>query len=150
MITRLHWAEQYVNLEEEIWTEAVISDEKSLSLDGPDGTSRDWKDVTGSEKSRLNRHSKGGRIMVWGRFGSYGKLQLKIVNGHQDSATYVSTLNWHVSTFVSDKYPNCFTFQQDNVPSHTSKVTQNWLNINHIDVLNWPPYSPDLNGIETL
>ena len=88
--------------------------------------------------------------MVWGCFSFYGKSQLKIVNGHQDSPTYVSTLISHLAPFVGDKHPSSFTFQQDNAPTHTSKLTQNWLNVNQIDILDWPPYSPDLNPIENL
>ena len=39
---------------------------------------------------------------------------------------------------------------QDNAPIHTAKIVREWFEENGIDVLDWPPYSPDLNPIEHL
>jgi transposase len=39
---------------------------------------------------------------------------------------------------------------QDNDPKHKSKRTQEWFRINKVNVLDWPPRSPDLNPIEHL
>ena len=41
-------------------------------------------------------------------------------------------------------------FQSDNDPKHTSKVAQKYIEESHINVLPWPPQSPDLNPIENL
>ncbi len=41
-----------------------------------------------------------------------------------------------------------FTFQQDNDPKHTAKITKEWLHNNSVTVLEWPSQSPDLNPIE--
>jgi hypothetical protein len=40
-------------------------------------------------------------------------------------------------------------FMHDNAKPHTAKHTQKWLQDNSIEVMEWPPYSPDLNLIET-
>lgn len=41
-------------------------------------------------------------------------------------------------------------FQQDNAPTHTAHVVRNALNDMGIEVMEWPPHSPDLNPIENL
>jgi transposase len=47
-----------------------------------------------------------------------------------------------------------FIFAQDNASTHTSGLVQewlqNWVRDNGVTVVDWPPYSPDLNPIENL
>ena len=39
---------------------------------------------------------------------------------------------------------------QDNASIHTSRLARQWFQVNGVEVLEWPPYSPDLNPIEHL
>jgi len=44
--------------------------------------------------------------------------------------------------------PSGYIFQQDGVPAHIARATQNWLQTNCPDFIakeQWPPNSPDLN-----
>ena len=39
-------------------------------------------------------------------------------------------------------------FMQDDAPIHTPAEVRLWLRMNKIEVMNWPPFSPDLNPDE--
>jgi hypothetical protein len=41
-------------------------------------------------------------------------------------------------------------FQQDNAPVHTAYIVYDALSELQCDIIEWPPYSPDLNPIENL
>jgi len=53
---------------------------------------------------------------------------------------------------LNDQMEVCFepdrTFMQDNASIHTAKKIKNWFRDEGISLLNWPPYSPDMNPIE--
>jgi hypothetical protein len=68
--------------------------------------------------------------MIWGCISSEGPGQLYKVEGSMNSTQYCEV-------------------KQDNAPCHTSRVTRNYLQQVGVNVLQWPPNSPDLNPIET-
>ena len=43
-----------------------------------------------------------------------------------------------------------YIFQEDNDPKHKARVTTNFKNEMEIEVMEWPPQSPDLNPIEEI
>ena len=92
----------------------------------------------------------GGGLMVWAGIRKRGKTPLIIVDGNLNSEEYLNMLESVLLPFALEKYPNGYIFQQDNAPSHTALHTQDFFTTEFIDVLPWPPRSPDLSVIETV
>ena len=55
---------------------------------------------------------------------------------------------------LEEAIPRCWQpgqiFMQDNAPIHKAGAVKQWFKDNGIPLLDWPPYSPDLNPIEHL
>jgi len=67
-----------------------------------------------------------------------------------NAIAYKKLLVEHFSDISESFEGNKWIFQQDNAPCHKAKVIMDWLSKQNVDVLSWPPYSPDLNPIENL
>ncbi|KAL0161714.1 hypothetical protein M9458_045439, partial [Cirrhinus mrigala] len=91
----------------------------------------------------------GGSIMLWGRFSAAGTGRLVAIEGKMNAAKYRDILDENLLQSAQDlRLGRRFTFQQDNDPKHTAKITKEWLHNNSVTVLEWPSQSPDLNPIE--
>ena len=53
-----------------------------------------------------------------------------------------------VDAWIRDNAANNWTFMQDNAPCYKARSTMENLQAKGIRVLDWPPFSPDLNPIE--
>jgi hypothetical protein len=86
--------------------------------------------------------------MFWGciTFDGVGVL-LKCSNS-MNAVEYIHVMD---SASVGIATSLCsLTYMQDNAPIHRSHAVSDWLESNGVDVLLWPPYSPDLNPIENV
>ena len=91
----------------------------------------------------------GGNIMLWGFFSSAGTGKLVRIEGMMDGAKYSEILEGNL--FQSSRGSRLgwrFTFQQDNDTKHTAKATFKWFKGKHLNVLEWPSQSSDLNPID--
>ena len=88
--------------------------------------------------------------MVWGAISSTDILNLSAFRAiWQD--TDIATRFWHlfvVPFFNANR--NATLFQQDNARCHTARVSMRYLDEQHVMVLPWPAFSPDLSPIEHL
>uniref|UniRef100_A0A671VMH4 Tc1-like transposase DDE domain-containing protein n=1 Tax=Sparus aurata TaxID=8175 RepID=A0A671VMH4_SPAAU len=93
----------------------------------------------------------GGSIMLWGCFSAAGTVRLVAIEGKMNAAKYRDILEENLFQSAQDlRLGRRFTFQQDNDPKHTAKITKEWLRNNSVTILDWPSQSPDLNPIAHL
>lgn len=90
--------------------------------------------------------------MVWSCMTTHGVGNLVKIEGTMDSKLYCQILEEDL--LESIEYHGLesqdIIFQHDNDLKHTARVTKQWLQDAEIEVLDWPPQSPDLNPIEHL
>jgi transposase len=91
------------------------------------------------------------RVLFWGCFSAAGPGPLINIHGTMKSGNYIQTVQDHMLPHIQAQYPDgSGIFQQDNAPCHKSRATMAFFQSNNINILDWPPYSPDLNPIENL
>eukprot|EP00644_Phytophthora_capsici_P016316 jgi/Phyca11/38144/gw1.34.47.1 len=138
----------------QMWRRVIFSDEKKFNLDGPDGYQYYWHDVRADTELYSKRVSGGGSVMVWAGMNTYGKTDIAILEGRQDSVCYARTLDKYLAPFIENLRENhgiCSPiFQQDNASIHESRFTKAHIEAMGIRKLKWPAKSPDLNPIENV
>ncbi|KAL0190899.1 hypothetical protein M9458_013597, partial [Cirrhinus mrigala] len=81
----------------------------------------------------------GGSIMLWGCFSAAGTGRLVAIEGKMNVAKYRDILDYNLLQSAQDlRLGRRFTFQQDNDPKYTAKITKEWLHNNSVTVLEWP------------
>lgn len=151
---RLKFAREHIHWTVDDWKRVMFSDESIISRIGPFGRKYYYSD---REHKRLLPHQVqpteqggGGKIMVWGCITYSGPGDLSRIIGNLDSEFYLEVLDDYVLKSFSwySMDPANSLFQQDNSRVHTSNLIRKWLDNQVFTVLEWPPYSPDLNVIE--
>jgi hypothetical protein len=108
------------------------------------------------DKEMIDPQPKGKQasVMIWACFsGQKGRSRLVVMvrddkspRGGYSANSYCATLN----EGLLDYYEPGMIFMQDNAPIHISQMAEQWFEIHGVHVMEWPPYSPDLNPIEHL
>ena len=92
------------------------------------------------------------RVMFWGAICGDGPIALASIDGTMNCRNYVDTLDKYLVPFLENQpLAQHYVFQQDNAPCHKAGATMKFFKDNVVDVIvDWPPYSPDLNVIENI
>ncbi len=90
--------------------------------------------------------SKG--ILVWGAISYEGVGPLVLVEETLDSEVYINILREKLKNYFSGLWSDHMVFQHNGAPAHRHSNTQQCLKKKKVNVINWPPQSPDLNIIE--
>lgn len=146
---RLAFADKYQFWEEE-WRHVIFSDEKKFNLDGPDCAKRYWRQMSQPRRTCHRRVHGGGSVMVWAAFCYDGKTPMCFISTKMSASMYVDLLDMELVEFGGEVYGDNWTFQQDNAPIHTAKITKEFFASRNLPLLDWPAKSPDLNPIEDL
>ncbi|UYV73935.1 hypothetical protein LAZ67_11001507 [Cordylochernes scorpioides] len=84
-------------------------------------------------------------IMVWGAIAYDSRSPLLRIQGTMTAQRYVDDVLRPVTLPYLQGVPNAL-YQQDNARPHTARISQQALQ--DVQMLPWPPYSPDLSLIE--
>ena len=154
---RLLWAKNHVGWKPEQWKSVLWTDESKFEIFG--NRRRQFVRRRPGERyleaclTPTVKHG-GGSVMVWGCFTEEGVGELVKIDGIMRKEHYHRILQNNAIPSGIGLAGYGFTFQQDNDPKHTSLLCRNYLAKKEADgILNimvWPPQSPDLNPIELL
>ena len=145
------WAHQHRNWTVDHWRHAVFADESRFTLHGSDGRLL----VRRSQGERLlgtcvapNHGSRQPSVMVWGAVHHGGKSDLVIFDENVNQGNYVDVMRDSMLSFARASFQDNFVFVHDNAPPHTARRTRDFLAEEEVEVMQWPPKSPDMNTIE--
>ncbi len=99
---------------------------------------------------------KNMKVMVWGAFWDLGRSNLYIMDRDFEAKkhgylveSYLEVLEVEVGLIFDKLDDDRYSFMQDNASIYTTIKVRDWFyNRGILMVLNWPPYSLDLNPIK--
>lgn len=149
---RLSFAEGYMNLD---WTRVMCADEKNFYCDGHQGRVYVRRPVGAAFHPAYTQHKEAhpDYVRVWGCISAHGQGDIVFLDGPLDSEAYAKLMRDYLPlaadkafTFGSEPW----YFLHDNPNVHKGAEATRALFEHGATVLDFPPYSPDLNVIENL
>lgn len=142
-LERVEWAKLHLN---DDWENTIFCDESSMQLQA--NTIKFW--VRKGKRVYKTYPKNRKKLMFWGAFCSKTKFPLYFIEKKMDSKLYCTILRKNLLPLARQQFDNDFNILQDNDPKHNSEYTTNWMDTNVLNIVQIPPYSPELNPIENL
>ena len=99
----------------------------------------------------LHKQTHPVKVNVWACFSAAGQGFSYIFSDNLDAPLAKKILSENLNQSADDLFePGGWWLLHDNDKKFKSKLVTDWLFNNGMQVLNFPPYSPDLNPIENL
>jgi transposase len=153
---RLSFAHGYKHWTTTDWERVIFSDEKHFTLGqhGQRWVQRPKGQAYNPEYTHM-KNENSTLVTIWGCFAAHEIGQAEIFEGDINGKLYCSILEGNLKPTYKKFFPHGerggqWYFQQDNDPSHTSSLARQWFHRNGVTVLEFPPWSADLNPIENL
>lgn len=149
---RLAFANQYLHWTEDQWSHVFFSDECNFYL-GQYGRSYVRRPIGQSHHPKYMQQVQqlNGKVSLWGCICTEGLGHAELYANSLDSTRHRDILRHSLIPTFKQFYPNGpWYFQQDNVRFHTTPDTITYLHNKGITLIEWSPWSPDLNPIENL
>ncbi|KAL0177178.1 hypothetical protein M9458_026072 [Cirrhinus mrigala] len=141
---RLEWENAHIRWRLALWRDVLFTDESRFSLYGADGRRRVWRRVVErfADFNVVDRVAHGGGgVMVWAGVCYRRRTQVHCIDGILNAQRYRDEiLRPIVVPFIHDHH---LMLQHDN-----ARICTRFLEAEHIPVLAWPAYSPDMSPIE--
>ena len=147
---RLAWAIERRHWTLEDWKKIIWTDESTLSQFQKSGWGRVWRkpEEEFHEDCIASTVKHSPQRMFWACFsflklGPIVPLNIKGSVTGNVSKEILSTYAVPTLKGFSQKTRKKYIFQEDNAPVHTSKIAREFLHSQNIEVLPWPPQSPN-------
>jgi transposase len=151
---RLQFAHRHAEWQIDDWRHVLFTDESRFCLSTNDRRRRVWRRPgEGFVQCAIQEVERfgGGSVMVWGGITFEDRTNLVVVNrGSMTAVRYRDDIIAPVVKPFGAIHRPGFVFMHDNARPHIANVVRQELVAANINVLEWPPRSPDLNPIEHL
>ena len=151
---RLLWARQHQRITRQQWDRVLFSDESRFSLSQADGRLRVWRrqgerfsNVCVQEHDRFRQRRS---VHVWAGISFNHRTVLHVLRNHVTAQTYVDEVLRPIVIPTLQAHQELLVFQHDNARPHAARLTVQFLQMNNVNVMDWPAFSPDMSPIEHL
>ncbi|KAL4480961.1 hypothetical protein ABPG72_014429 [Tetrahymena utriculariae] len=144
-IQRVSWAKKLLRNQKIALRNAVYTDETIIEFQNT-RTQYQWVNGNGKQseiKQEIKRWPQ--KVMIWAAIHMSGPIDIQIIEKNLNEEEYIKILTKFTN---KTKDLNLQFFQQDNAPCHSTKKVLEFFKKNNKILLEWAPYSPDVNPIE--